>query len=109
VVGDNGNLVAVGLPLVNANPDLRDPNPPVPTRLTPAPPVPGSADPGQIPAAPASFGGNVGPVGSAQERDQLGRVLGEPATASTQLMLGPVARGTTVARTWAPNNKEGAR
>ena len=47
-------------------------------------------------AAPASFGGNVGPVGSPQERDQLGVITGQPATSATQLLLGPVARGTTV-------------
>lgn len=109
VVGPDGNLVAVAPPLVNPNPDLRDPNPPVPSWLTPAPPVPGSADPGQPTAAPASFGGNVGPVGSAQERGQLGRLLGQPATAADQLVLGPIARGTTVTRTQVPHNEGGAR
>lgn len=89
MLGDNGNLIAVGPPLVNPNPDLRDPNPPVPPWLTPAPPVPGSADPGQILTAPASFGGNVGPVGSTQERGQLGQILGQPATSADQLVLGP--------------------
>ncbi|MGH3724166.1 MAG: MlaD family protein [Mycobacterium sp.] len=96
VVGNNGNLVAVGPPLVNPNPNLNDPNPPMPPWLIPAPPVPGSADPGHTGTAPASFGGNVGPVGGAYEREQLGRILGQPATAATQLMLGPIARGTTV-------------
>jgi hypothetical protein len=109
VVGDNGNLVAVGPPLVNPNPNLQDPNPPVPSWLTPAPPVPGSADPGDIAVAPASFGGNVGPVGSAQERSQLGRILGQPATAADQLILGPVARGTTVTRNQHAHNEGGAR
>ncbi|MDO3638528.1 mammalian cell entry protein, partial [Mycolicibacterium sp. KC 300] len=47
-------------------------------------------------AAPASFGGNVGPVGSTQEREQLSLVTGRPATPATQLLLGPMARGTTV-------------
>ncbi|MGV9797919.1 MlaD family protein [Mycobacterium sp. NPDC003449] len=68
VVGDDGNLVAVGPPLVS-------------------------------PAAPASFGGNVGPVGSGPERDQLGRITGQAASVATQLILGPVARGTVVTRT----------
>lgn len=53
-------------------------------------------------AAPASFGGNVGPVGSGQERDRLGELVGEPATVATQLLLGPVARGTVVTRTPLP-------
>jgi hypothetical protein len=48
-------------------------------------------------AAPASFGGNVGPVGSEQERRQLGYITGQPASTATQLLLGPVARGMTVA------------
>ena len=133
VVGTNGNLVAVGPPLINPNPSLADPNPPLPSWLTPSPPVPGTANPALTPtppppvplsppapvapkpgdpppappaapaapplpaeAAPASFGGNVGPVGSEQERVQLGIITGQPASTATQLLLGPVARGTTV-------------
>jgi hypothetical protein len=42
------------------------------------------------------IGGNVGPVGSRQENDQLSRIVGGEATAATQLLLGPVARGATV-------------
>jgi virulence factor Mce-like protein len=99
VVGPDGNLVAVGPPLVNPNPNLSDPNPPLPPGVTPAPPVPGTANPDLMPAAPSSFGGNVGPVGSEQERRMLSLVIGEPATLATQLLLGPVARGTTVTRT----------
>ncbi|SLG92404.1 MlaD family protein [Mycobacteroides abscessus] len=109
VLGDNGNLIAVGPPLVNPNPDLRAPTPPVPPWLTPAPPVPGSADPGQILTAPASFGGNVGPVGSTQERGQLGQILGQPATSADQLVLGPLARGTVVTRAADPHEEGGAR
>ncbi|MDQ2629237.1 MAG: mammalian cell entry protein, partial [Actinomycetota bacterium] len=46
----------------------------------------------------AAYGGNVGPVGSQTERNQLGLITGqhEPASVATQLLLGPVARGTTV-------------
>lgn len=120
-IGPSGNLVAVGPPLVNPNPDLTDPNPPLPPWMAPSQPVPGTANPALVPvpppptplsppapvaprpgdplpaeAAPASFGGNVGPVGSQQERTQLGIVTGQPATVATQLLLGPVARGTTV-------------
>lgn len=136
VLGENGNLVAVGPPLVDPYPNLADPNPPLPPGVSPSPPVPGSANPaleptpppavnqsppapvapkpwdpppppagpaapppsGPLPAeaAPASFGGNVGPVGSQQERNQLSAITGQPATTATQLLLGPVARGTTV-------------
>ncbi|OQZ94038.1 hypothetical protein BST15_17375, partial [Mycolicibacter arupensis] len=50
------------------------------------------------PAAPASFSGNVGPVGSQVERNQLGLITGKgaPASVAEQLLLGPVARGTAV-------------
>ncbi len=123
VVGPSGNLVAVGPPLINPYPNLADPNPPLPEGMAPAPPVPGTANPafappppgaapapvpnmpapdpipaGPLPAeaAPASYSGNVGPVGSAQERDQMSYITGAPATTATQLLLGPVVRGMTV-------------
>lgn len=71
--------------------------------LAPVAPKPGSPPPpppapGPLPAeaAPASFGGNVGPVGSEQERVTLSVITGQPASTATQLLLGPVARGTTV-------------
>jgi hypothetical protein len=131
-IGDGGNLVAVGPPLINPNPNLADPNPPLPAWLwpiRPSPRVPGTADPGDGPppdpavgppqpadtprpgpppaagAAPASYGGNVGPVGSQLERDQLGVITGQarPASVATQLLLGPVARGTTVSLTAEPS------
>jgi ABC-type transporter Mla subunit MlaD len=123
ILGPNGNLVAVGPPYLDPNPSLADPNPPLPPGMSPSPPVPGTANPALIPvppppvplsppapvapkpgdppfpaeAAPASFGGNVGPVGSEQERRQLGYITGQPASTATQLLLGPVARGMTVA------------
>jgi ABC-type transporter Mla subunit MlaD len=122
VLGDNGNLVAVGPPYINPNPSLTDPNPPLPAGMLPSPPIPGTANPALVPTpppavplsppapvaprpgdlsfpaegAPASFGGNVGPVGSEHERNQLGLLTGAPASTATQLLLGPVARGTTV-------------
>ena len=147
VLGENGNLVAVGPPYVNTNPSLADPNPPLPPGMLPSPPIPGSANPALIPppqppvplspaapvapgsrvpppafppggsppgsllpaeAAPASYGGNVGPVGSEQERRQLGVLTGQPASTATQLLLGPVARGTTVAVA-APTAEGGTR
>lgn len=103
VIGADGNLVAVGPPLVNPQPELRDPYPPLPPGVLPAPPVPGTSVPPMLPgaptAAPASFGGSVGPVGSAHERTQLSRITRQPGNAATQLILGPVARGTVVAPT----------
>jgi ABC-type transporter Mla subunit MlaD len=102
VVGAEGNLVAVGPPLVDKptvpNSSGTDPNPPLPPGVTAAPPVPGTANPDLVPVAPSSFGGNVGPVGSEQERHALSALTGRPATAATQLILGPVARGTTITR-----------
>jgi virulence factor Mce-like protein len=141
VLGPNGNLVAVGPPLVNPYPNLIDPNPPLPEGMLPAPPVPGSANPNvpltqapvpplspsapvarpgypeepmPVPAPPppdgtrlpaeaaAAFGGNVGPVGSEEERIQLSIATGQPATSATQLLLGPVARGMTVSPSEPP-------
>jgi hypothetical protein len=120
VIGPDGNLAAAGPPLVNPNPTLADPNPPLPWwpwPIGPTPRVPGTADPDDAPpppppspappppgqalpaeAAPASYGGNVGPVGSQLERDQLGVITGQwhPASVATQLLLGPLARGTVV-------------
>ncbi|OBJ11785.1 mammalian cell entry protein [Mycobacterium sp. 1482292.6] len=113
-VGPDGNLVPVGPPPYNPNPSLQDPNPPLPWwpwPIGPAPRVPGTADPDDAPppppgpnpgppgaVAPSGFGGNVGPVGSQHERDQLGLITGQGRSASvaTQLLLGPVARGTSV-------------
>ncbi|HEU4362892.1 MAG TPA: MCE family protein [Mycobacterium sp.] len=82
------------------------PAPPPPPGVTP-PLRPGAAQlPGSPPAPPAEthpqsaelprIGGNVGPVGSRQEADRLGRIVGDPVGPATQLLLGPVARGMTV-------------
>ncbi|TGD85185.1 MCE family protein [Mycolicibacterium sp. CH28] len=103
VVGPDGDLVAVGPPLINPIPNLQDPNPPLPPGVTPSPPVPGSADPGNASVTPSSFGGTVGPVGSQQERNALSVITGRPATAATELLLGPVARGTTVSLAYSPD------
>lgn len=142
VVGPNGNLMAVGPPLILPDgPSLVDPNPPLSEGvgtgilgtngppMAPAAPVPGTANPaltvepvsptpapiapvapwppGFLPAepgpaplpaeaAPASYGGNVGPVGSPQEVRQLSYITGQPATPATQLLLAPMVRGMTV-------------
>ena len=112
VIGADGNLVAVGPPVSNPTPNLRDPNPPLPAWITPAPPVPGTANPDSAsgaPGAPAQpgvtpsgFGGTVGPVGSQYERNMLSVITGRPATAATVLLLGPIARGTTASLTRSP-------
>lgn len=101
-VGPDGNLIAVGPPVIDPNPNLEDPNPPLPPLLSPSPPVPGTANPDNAapapvaPVAPSRFGGSVGPVGSSWERQQLSIITGHQATVATQLLLGPVARGTNV-------------
>lgn len=150
----DGNLHAVGPPLIDPNRSLQDDNPPLPWWTGPAPRSPGTGDPldpapppspdppiptfapapeahAPAPVAPAApsayhdgksalnpaaaavtaavFGGTVGPVGSQVERDQLGVITGahEPASVATQLLLGPLARGTSVSSTAA--KKAGAR
>lgn len=68
-----------------------------PVSAAPPPPLPAEA-----PEPPAMIGGNVGPVGSSQEKEQLGRIVGGEATTATVLLLGPVARGSTVQMTPDP-------
>lgn len=125
VIGPDGNLVAVGPPLLNPNPSLVDPNPPLPPFISPSPPIRTGANPddpdpsppahGPVPpppllgppvagSLPSSFGGNVGPVGSDYERTMLGVITGRQATAATEILLGPVARGTTVSVVRSPAN-----
>ncbi|MCV7191884.1 MCE family protein [Mycolicibacterium brumae] len=52
--------------------------------------------PGSTTVAPASFGGNVGVVGSEQERIQLRQILGAPPSTADQVLLAPLARDTVV-------------
>lgn len=77
-------------------PDLAPP----PDAVLPAPDLIADPDaPAPSPAgvvAPASYGGNVGPVGSPGERDALSAILGGQVSPAQQLLLGPVARGTQV-------------
>jgi virulence factor Mce-like protein len=49
-----------------------------------------------VPTQSAVIGGNVGPVGSRQEKDQLSLIVGGDANAATEFLLGPLARGATV-------------
>lgn len=61
------------------------------------PPVlPQAIDPRNYPTPPELTGGNVGPVGSPQELARLSEFLGPDANVVTQLLIGPIARGTTV-------------
>ncbi|GAA2559720.1 MlaD family protein [Mycolicibacterium diernhoferi] len=65
--------------------------------LTTDPPVlPRVADPRNYPPPPPMSGGNVGSVGSPAERAQLAEILGPEPNAVSELLLGPVARGSTV-------------
>jgi virulence factor Mce-like protein len=73
-------------------------DPPLPAEA-PVPSPPGPAMPApEAPVQPQSavIGGNVGPVGSAEEQRQLGQITGGEANAAVELLLGPVVRGSTV-------------
>ena len=136
-LGENGNLVAVGPPLINPNPSLADPNPPLPPWMSPAAAGAGNGQSG-VGADTASAGaavtagaggpeamagshgselegqhhrhrlrclprprprrtaGTWGRLAAHRSGAQLGLLTGQPATSATQLLLGPVARGTTV-------------
>jgi virulence factor Mce-like protein len=79
-------------PDTSSFPDPSTGNPPP---VGQGPPLPtGSPAPAQPQSA--VIGGNVGPVGSRQELDQLSLITGGEANAPTQLLLGPLARGSTV-------------
>ncbi len=63
--------------------------------------APLTADPPVLPRQldPRNYqppGGNVGPVGSPEERAQLSELLGPEPNAASELLFGPVARGNTV-------------
>ncbi|AEF35101.1 Mce protein Mce5A [Mycolicibacter sinensis] len=66
----------------------------------PQPPPPDPAPPAQPPAA--VIGGNVGPVGSRNEKQQLEVILGDQANSASEILLAPVLRGTTVRFTAGP-------
>ena len=61
-----------------------------------AAPPSGAPLPAEVAPQSAVFGGTVGPVGSGYEKEQLARIIGRPPNAATQLLLGPLARGTNV-------------
>ncbi|MGE2714142.1 MlaD family protein [Mycolicibacterium litorale] len=53
-------------------------------------------DPRNYPHPRTRPGGNVGPVGSAEERAAMAELLGPEPNPASELLLGPVARGNTV-------------
>lgn len=101
-----------GAPSANGVPAIGD----VPSSANPAPPPIGPPLPAEAPGAvspdqpqASTFGGMVGPVGSQTEKDQLSQIVGGPATSATELLLGPVARGSQVQITPAPSPAAGAQ
>jgi ABC-type transporter Mla subunit MlaD len=121
VVGENGNLVAVGPPLVNPYPNLVDPNPPLPPGThTPygprgfpaepvpltgnpafAPPPPGAPAPAEAappgpPPPPGGFPAEAAPAGYTGDPGPAAGApepTGQPVTTVAQLLLGPDAHG----------------
>jgi virulence factor Mce-like protein len=71
------------------------PRTPAPPNTTPPPAPAAPAEPGAVPQS-ALIGGNIGPVGSNQEIDQLNYLLGGRANTVTELLFAPLLRGTTV-------------
>ncbi|CAJ1586836.1 MCE family protein [[Mycobacterium] wendilense] len=69
--------------------------PPGAAESVPQPPAAVEPVPDAVPKS-AGIGGNVGPVGSAQEGRQLSMITGTVASPATHLLLGPVVRGSTV-------------
>ncbi|QUR67749.1 MlaD family protein [Mycobacterium spongiae] len=82
------------------------PPPPVAPAPPDQPPPQSESEPAEVqpppPAFGPAFGGNVGPVGSSHEADHLRRIVRGPVSAATQLLLGPLVRGTTVRFTQDP-------
>jgi len=70
-------------------------SPPLPAESPPPPPADTSVPAGVQPQA-AVIGGNVGSVGSGQEKHQLSLITGGAANTAIELLLGPLARGATV-------------
>jgi ABC-type transporter Mla subunit MlaD len=78
-----------------APPPPREVLPPLPPGAAQLPGGPPGPSPAEVRPQSVVIGGNVGPVGSRQEKDQLGRIVGGQANAATELLLGPLARGST--------------
>ncbi|QLL06500.1 MlaD family protein [Mycobacterium vicinigordonae] len=79
------------------------PNAPAPQSQPPessAVPAPPGAPP-----QPSVIGGNVGPVGSRQEKQQLAFIAGGRIDPAIELLLGPLARGANVSIVPEPKDK----
>ena len=84
--------------LTENRPNVAPPRDSVRPGATPPVAEPPAEDPMQagIQHQSAEIGADIGPVGSAGERAQLSRIVGGEASVAHVLMLGPLARGTTV-------------
>ncbi|MEB3021146.1 MlaD family protein [[Mycobacterium] crassicus] len=80
-------------------PDAGPPAEPPP----PAPPDPPPAGPAQPQAA--VIGGNVGPVGSRMEKQQLEVIMGDQVSTATQILFAPLMRGATVRLATSPGGR----
>jgi hypothetical protein len=67
-----------------------------PPRFSVLPPPAGPEPEAPEPVQPQSFGGNVGPVGSSTEKQQLKVIMGDQANVGAEILLTPLLRGTTV-------------
>jgi phospholipid/cholesterol/gamma-HCH transport system substrate-binding protein len=86
-------------PLAPEPPSAGLSSPPLPAEIAPRdqPDAPSNpVPPRAVQPQSAVIGGNVGPVGSRQEKDQLSLIVGGDANAATEFLLGPLARGATV-------------
>jgi len=66
------------------------------TAPTGAPPVPGYTPDGSTMVSNKPVGGNVGPVGGAEEKELLDAILGGDLNAAAEMLLGPLARGAVI-------------
>jgi len=81
-------------------------SPPPPLLPAEAPPS-GASDGAQNGAVPqaAIIGGNVGPVGSQQEKNQVAYLLGGHVDTASEVLVGPLLRGTTATILEAPGRQ----
>ena len=92
------------VPRAAERPPAPRPEPTPPGAALP-PPLPAELPPSAVRPQSAVIGGNVGPVGSRQEKDQLSLIVGGKANAATEFLLGPLARGATVHVAPAPGGE----
>lgn len=73
-----------------------------PTASTAAASLPPGLSPGRFQPG-ALLGGDIGPVGSAHEQQQIAGILGGTPNAAADILFGPLARGATVGVAPDPN------